>query len=77
MARKGEAPVIDVKAREKNTLLDELRAAENVRSYNPKERYKAGEIILHPEHGRGKIENVLRTSLLVRFVDGLRPLDLH
>ena len=43
-----------------------------MRVFDPKERYKAGEIIVHPEYGRGKIENVLRSSLLVRF-SGRRP----
>jgi hypothetical protein len=31
---------------------------------------------MHPEHGRGKVENVLRGSMLVRFREGLRPLNL-
>ena len=45
--------------------------------FDPKERYKAGEIIVHAEFGRGKIENVLRSSLLVRFsVGGLKSLML-
>lgn len=57
-------------------LIKELEAAESPRPFNPKERYKAGEIIVHAEHGRGKIENVLRGSLLVRFREGLRPLNL-
>ena len=44
----------------------------------PRERYKAGEIISHPEYGRGKIQNVLRSSLLVRFsVGGLKSLMLR
>lgn len=64
------------KADEKKALIDLLRAAENVRPYSPKERYKAGEIIEHPEHGRGKIENTLPRSLLVRFVGGLRQIKL-
>ena len=47
------------------------------RVFDPKERYKAGEIIVHPEYGRGKIENVLRSSLLVRFpIGGLKSLML-
>jgi hypothetical protein len=65
-----------VPSKEKRELLDSLRTAENVRTYAPKERYKAGEIIEHPEHGRGKIENVLPRSLLVRFASGLKPLKL-
>ena len=49
-----------------------------MRIFDPKERYKAGEIIVHPEYGRGKIENVLRSSLLVRFpIGGLKSLMLQ
>lgn len=57
-------------------LQRELNASIEVRSFDPKEEFKRGEIISHPTYGRGKIENVLRDSLLVRFVEGLRPLDL-
>jgi hypothetical protein len=60
----------------KKALQLELANAPEPRQFDPKGRYKSGEIIVHPEHGRGKIENVLRGSLLVRFVEGLRPLDL-
>src|SRR5581483_2711257 len=60
----------------KRALQKELADAADPRPFDPKGRYKAGEIISHPEHGRGKIENVLRSSLLVRFLDGLKPLDL-
>jgi hypothetical protein len=67
---------IESRQKEKNELLETLRAAENVRKYDPKERYKAGEIIEHPEHGRGRIENTLPRSLLVRFAGGLKPLKL-
>src|SRR5215470_461289 len=80
-ARRASAPSAAEKARdakntEKNALLSELQAAEHVRAFSPKERYKAGEIIEHPEHGRGKIENTLPRSLLVRFPSGLKPLKL-
>jgi hypothetical protein len=65
------------KAAELRALGEEVAAAETVRSFDPKERYKAGEIIVHPEFGRGKIENVLRSSLLVRFpAGGLKSLML-
>ena len=64
------------KQRERMALRAELQAATNVRAFAPKERYRAGEIIEHPEHGRGKIETVTRGSVLVRFASGLRPLDL-
>jgi len=65
------------RAAELRALAEEVAAAETVRAFDPKERYKAGEIIAHPEFGRGKIENVLRSSLLVRFpVGGLKSLML-
>jgi hypothetical protein len=58
-------------------LGEEVAAAAEVRRFDPKERYKAGEIISHAEYGRGKVENVLRSSLLVRFsVGGLKSLML-
>ncbi|HVV52870.1 MAG TPA: hypothetical protein VHO06_24630 [Polyangia bacterium] len=65
------------RAAELRALGEEVAAAAEVRVFDPKERYKAGEIIAHPEFGRGKIENVLRSSLLVRFpVGGLKSLML-
>jgi hypothetical protein len=66
----------DPKMTERNALIDELRAADAVRAFAPNERYKAGEIIEHPEFGRGKIENTLPRSLLVRFASGLKPVKL-
>jgi hypothetical protein len=58
-------------------LGEEVASAAEVRTFDPKQRYKAGEIISHAEYGRGKIENVLRSSLLVRFsVGGLKSLML-
>jgi hypothetical protein len=58
-------------------LGEEVASAATVRVFDPKERYKAGEIIVHAEFGRGKIENVLRSSLLVRFpIGGLKSLML-
>jgi len=65
------------KAAELRALGEEVSAAAQVRVFDPKQRYKAGEIIVHPEYGRGKIENVLRSSLLVRFpIGGLKSLML-
>jgi hypothetical protein len=66
----------DAKLKEKNELLQALQNAENVRKYDPKERYRVGEIIEHPELGRGKVENTLPRSLLVRFASGLKPVKL-
>ena len=66
------------KAAELRALGEELAAAPDVRLFDPRERYKAGEVISHPEYGRGKIQNVLRSSLLVRFsVGGLKSLMLR
>jgi hypothetical protein len=56
-------------------LQKELAAATDVRAFAPRQRYKVGEIIQHPDHGRGKIENVLKGSLLVRFRDGLKSVN--
>ena len=70
-------PEAQRKAAELRALGEEVSAADNVRVFDPKERYKAGEIIVHAEYGRGKIQNVLRSSLLVRFsVGGLKSLML-
>jgi hypothetical protein len=66
------------KAAELRALGEEVAASTEVRAFDPKERYKAGEIISHPEYGRGKVQNVLRSSLLVRFsVGGLKSLMLR
>jgi hypothetical protein len=76
-ARRGTEDRELAKRQEAKRLLQkELADAVEPRPFDPKGRYKAGEIISHPEHGRGKIENVLRGSLLVRFLEGLRPLNL-
>jgi len=65
------------KAAQLRELAVEVNAAAEVKSFDPKQRYKAGDIIAHPEFGRGKIENVLRSSLLVRFpIGGLKSLML-
>ena len=75
-ARRNEDRELQKRQEAKRLLQKELAEAVEPRNFDPKARYKAGEIIVHPEHGRGKIENVLRGSLLVRFLEGLRPLDL-
>ncbi len=65
------------KAAHLRELALEVNAAAEVKAFDPKQRYKAGDIIAHPEYGRGKIENVLRSSLLVRFpIGGLKSLML-
>jgi hypothetical protein len=76
-ARIAVDPEAQRRAAQLRALGEEVAAAADVRRFDPKERYKAGEIISHPEYGRGKIENVLRSSLLVRFsVGGLKSLML-
>lgn len=70
------SPPPSSKMDEKNAFINELRMADSVRPFSPKERYKSGEIIEHPEFGRGRIENALPNSLLVRFAAGLRPVKL-
>ena len=65
------------KAEQMRALAQEVNASAEVKAFDPKQRYKVGDIIAHPEFGRGKIENVLRSSLLVRFpVGGLKSLML-
>lgn len=56
-------------------LQRELAEAVQVRAFEPRQRYKAGEIIAHSEFGRGKVETVLRGSILVRFRSGLKSLS--
>jgi len=73
------APVARERSRREELRRDlqrELNASIEVRAFDPKDVFKRGEIISHPQYGRGKIENVLNGSLLVRFLEGLRPLDL-
>lgn len=62
-------------AEQRRTLEQELMAVADPRAFDPKDTFKTGQIIAHPKYGRGKIENVLKGSLLVRFLDGLRPLS--
>jgi len=65
------------KAEELRALGREVAESSQVRSFDARDRYKAGEIIAHPEYGRGKVETVLRSSLLVRFpIGGLKSLML-
>jgi hypothetical protein len=58
------------KAEELRALGRELAESAQVRPFNARERYKVGEVISHPEFGRGKVETVLRSSMLVRFPSG-------
>jgi hypothetical protein len=75
-ARRVEDREAQKRQEARRVLQKELAEAADPRPFDPKARYKAGEIIVHPEYGRGKIENVLKGSMLVRFLEGLRPLNL-
>jgi len=46
-----------------------------VRAFVKHERYRVGQIIEHPEHGRGKVEHATRGSLLVLFRHGRKPVN--
>ena len=68
----------DQKAAELRALAAEIAQATEVRPWDPKSRYRPGEYISHPEFGRGKVETVLRSSLLVRFsIGGLKSVMLN
>ena len=74
--RKTNESVKGTRAEEARMALQkELTEATDVRPFVPRARFKAGEIIEHDKYGRGKVENVLRDSILVRFRTGLRPLN--
>jgi hypothetical protein len=60
----------EVKAEELRALGRELAETSQVRPFEPRERYRVGEVLSHPDYGRGKVETVLRSSLLVRFPNG-------
>jgi hypothetical protein len=65
------------KAEELRALGRELAETSQVRVFDARDRYKVGEVISHPNYGRGKVENVLRSSMLVRFpIGGLKSLML-
>ena len=62
-------------SKERQKFEDELLSATSLPPFDPKGSFKPGQIIAHPKWGRGKIESVLRGSLLVRFLDGLRQVS--
>jgi hypothetical protein len=75
--RGGQDPEAAKRAAHLRELALEVNAAAEVKSFDPKQRYKVGDIIAHAEYGRGKIESVLRSSILVRFaIGGLKSLML-
>lgn len=58
------------KADDQRALAKEVALAVEVKAFDPKARYRTGDVISHPAFGRGKVETVLRSSLLVRFASG-------
>ena len=65
----------DKVSKERLQLERELLDAHTAPMFDPRDNFKPGQIISHPKWGRGKIESVLRGSLLVRFLDGLRQVS--
>jgi hypothetical protein len=78
-AGKGKATRRELEARRReeslHALQKELVEAADVKPFSRHGRYRVGEILEHPEYGRGKIENVLKGSLLVRFRTGLKSVS--
>jgi hypothetical protein len=76
-SRKTTAEGAEARRKEeaRQALRRELIDATEVRLFSKRERYKVGEIIEHPQMGRGKVENILKGSLLVRFRDGLKSVS--
>jgi len=58
------------KADQRNAFLNELANAETVVEFDASRRFRVGEIIDHPAFGRGKVETVLRSSMVVKFGQG-------
>lgn len=68
---------VERRVEEQRALAAELSSVTDARTFDPKERYRTGDVIYHPEFGRGKVETVLRASVLVRFAhSGIKPLML-
>jgi hypothetical protein len=79
--RQTARAVVDLDAQKRRLDREKLQAELNsvavadIRSFDPSGIYKSGQVIEHPKYGRGKIESITRGSLLVRFMDGLRPIS--
>ncbi len=70
----SEEQAANKKQSEAAALSKELAAATEVKPLSRHQTYRNGEIIEHPQYGRGKIENARRDSLLVRFNSGLKSI---
>lgn len=72
------SPAINAEARRQRELRQKLESeldAVASKVFDPKDNFKSGQVIVHPKYGRGKIETVLKGSVLVRFLDGLRQVS--
>jgi hypothetical protein len=72
------SPAINAEARRQREQREKLEAeldAVQPKAFDPKDNFKTGQVITHPKYGRGKIETVLKGSVLVRFLDGLRQVS--
>jgi len=72
------SPAINAEARRQRELRQKLESeldAVPSKPFDPKDNFKSGQVIVHPKYGRGKIETVLKGSVLVRFLDGLRQVS--
>jgi hypothetical protein len=77
-AASPRSPAINAQARRQRELREKLEAeldAVPPKPFDPKDTFKTGQVIVHPKYGRGKIETVLKGSVLVRFLDGLRQIS--
>lgn len=75
--RQAADPEAQRRADAQKNLSRELAEAASVKAFDAKERYRPGDVIAHPQFGRGKVENVLRSSMLVRFqMGGLKSIML-
>ncbi len=74
----ARSPTINAEARRQREQRQKLETeldAVAAKNFDPKDNFKSGQVILHPKYGRGKIETVLKGSVLVRFLDGLRQVS--
>lgn len=80
MVKRKKTPEEQAEERRQNelqALRNELSAVKDVIPFDPKRRYKAGEVIEHNEYGRGRVETAMKGTILVRFGTGRRSLILR
>jgi hypothetical protein len=50
-------------------------AGGNVREFDRGQQYVVGEIVVHPEYGRGRVEKFDRDDIVVQFSSGRRSFE--